>query len=325
MLQQRQMKFFLRLILILMLIVIRAELAMAQTIDRRQPYAPRDMSKVEVYLGTRDVGHSLHTKYGHTIMRILDTATGSDIGYNWGTFDFNAPGYIPNSLRGILIYYMSYDPWHDEVRISQYERQTMWMEQVNLTDNQKQRLIDRILWQARPENVNYPYLFFYDNCSTRVRDLFDLAVRGQIRARSMSKFSGKTYRDRVMEHNSSAPFFAMSQDIILNSEPDRKMTEWDDMFVPGKLRDYLLTMPAFDDQGNEIQGKTFLSDTRELTRFPKPEITPINGYMLIWLIAGIPAMFGMLLSRKFSQIRLGARMIGLSAIVPSVSSCVYAE
>lgn len=276
---------------------------------------PRDISKVEIYLGTRDIGHQIYSKYGHTIVRVLDREAGTDIGYNWGTFDFNAPGFVPNFLRGYLIYYMSYGPWWNEVAISKIERQTMWMEKVNLTDAQKQRVVDRILWHARPENVNYPYLFFYDNCSTRVRDIFDMATGGQIKKLSANKLTGKTYRDRVMEYNASEPFFAMGQDVILNSEPDKVMTDWEDMFIPGRLRHYMLQIPAVDDSGHEIPGKTLLSDTVTMTDYPGPEVPIINGYMLLWLLSGLPALAGFLMFRRPASRSLGVRLIGFSSVV----------
>ncbi len=279
------------------------------------PLIPRDISKVEIYLGTRDIGHQIYSKYGHTIVRVLDREAGTDIGYNWGTFDFNAPGFVPNFLRGYLIYYMSYGPWWNEVAISKIERQTMWMEKVNLTDAQKQRVVDRILWHARPENVNYPYLFFYDNCSTRVRDIFDMATGGQIKKLSANKLTGKTYRDRVMEYNASEPFFAMGQDVILNSEPDKVMTDWEDMFIPGRLRHYMLQIPAVDDSGHEIPGKTLLSDTVTMTDYPGPEVPIINGYMLLWLLSGLPALAGFLMFRRPSSRSLGVRLIGFSSVV----------
>jgi hypothetical protein len=273
------------------------------------------MSQVEIYLGTRDIGHQIYSKYGHTIVRVLDRESGTDIGYNWGTFDFNAPGFIPNFLRGYLIYYMSYGPWWNEVAISKIERQTMWMERVNLTDAQKQRVIDRIMWHALPENVNYPYLFFYDNCSTRVRDIFDMATGGQIKKLSSNRLTGKTYRERVMEYNESAPFFAMGQDVILNSEPDKEMSDWEDMFIPGRLRHYMLKIPAVDDLGHEIPGKTLLSDTVTLTDYPGPTVPLINGYMLLWILSGVPAILGMYMFKRPTTKSIGARLIGFSAVV----------
>jgi hypothetical protein len=191
----------------------------------------------------------------------------------------------------------------------------MWMERVNLTDAQKQRVVDRIMWHALPENVNYPYLFFYDNCSTRVRDIFDMATGGQIKKLSANKLTGKTYRDRVMEYNASEPFFAMGQDVILNSEPDKEMSDWEDMFIPGRLRHYMLKIPAVDDLGHETPGKTLLSDTVTLTDYPRPKAHGFNGYMWLWLIAGLPASAGFLMFNSPTSRSIGVRLIGFSSAV----------
>ena len=50
-----------------------------------------------------------------------------------------------------------------------------------------------------------------------------------------------------MAYNASAPILAMGQDVFLNREVDRRIDRWEEMFVPLKLREYLLSMPAFDD------------------------------------------------------------------------------
>ena len=282
---------------------------------QRIPPLPTDYSQVEIFLATRDIGHEVYSKYGHTIVRVLDHKTNIDVAYNWGTFDFEDPGFVPKFLEGILIYNMSWGPWWEEVDISQYELQTMWMEKINLTDKQKEVMVRRINWNAQPANVHYPYLFFYDNCSTRVRDLIDEATHGKVKSATFNRKTGRSYRDRVMEHNASVPIFAMGQDVILNSEPDREMSEWDDMFIPINLRESLLKVSAVDDDGKEIPGVTVLSDTRTLTKFPRPEIPPVNGYGLIWILTGLPAVAGLWLYRSGKRLKLAARLIGFSEMV----------
>ena len=32
-------------------------------------------------------------KYGHTMIRVVDPSNSLDVAYNWGTFDFNTPGF----------------------------------------------------------------------------------------------------------------------------------------------------------------------------------------------------------------------------------------
>jgi Domain of unknown function (DUF4105) len=303
-----------RIIIIILLLLAGSAIPAAAELESI-PSLPTDFSQVDIFLATRDIGHEVYTKYGHTIVRVIDHQNQTDIAYNWGTFDFSAPDYIPKFLQGILIYQMSFGPFRDEVDVSTYEKQTMWMERVNLTSRQKETLLRRIYWQAQPQNINYPYLFFYDNCSTRVRDLFDEALHGIIKEKSFSHSTGKTFRDRVMEHNASLPLAAMGQDVILNSEPDRVMSEWDDMFIPIRLREYLLKMPAVDDQGREIAGQSLLSDSRTLTSYPSPETPAMNGYALFWLLAGVPALLGAMLIRRNPLSAAGIRLVGFANMV----------
>jgi hypothetical protein len=93
------------------------------------------------------------------------------------------------------------------------------------------------------------------------------------------------------------------------------MTDWEDMFIPGRLRHYMLQIPAVDDSGHEIPGKTLLSDTVTLTDYPGPEVPLINGYMLLWILSGVPAMLGVYMFKRPTTKSLGARLIGFSALV----------
>jgi hypothetical protein len=118
-----------------------------------------------------------------------------------------------------------------------------------------------------------------------------------------------------MEYNQSVPLYAMGQDVILNDEPDAVMSVWNDMFIPIKLRDYLLEMPAVDDDGHEIPGVKLLSNTEVLTEFPSPQTPILNGYFIICILAGLPALLGLFISRIPSRKTLGHRFIGASNII----------
>ncbi len=305
--------------MVLRRIILGVLIIMAPISDRASaselPPLPTDFSQIEIFLATRDIGAPVYSKYGHTIVRIVDHQNGSDIGYNWGTFDFTTPDFLPQFLKGILIYRMSFGPWSDEVEYTIEDRQSMWLEKVNLTTKQKENVVRHIYTLALPENMSYRYYFFYDNCSTRVRDLFDGALGGKIKIDTIGLMTGKSYRDRVIQHNASAPIFAMGQDVILNREPDTEMSEWDDMFIPLYLRDYLLRTPAVDDDGKQIPGQMLLSDTQQLANFAKQEIPAINGYAIFWILAGLPSLAAAFFIRYTSHTKLGIRLAGFSNIV----------
>ena len=119
-----------------------------------------------------------------------------------------------------------------------FQERTVWQDRINLTNPQKVRLYRRLMWNLEPENIVYPYQYFYDNCTTKVRDYLDEALSGRI----SQQFTGMTeisFRHQVQAHYQSVSLIALSLDVLMNSYIDRAMSEWEEMFLPLRLRDRL--------------------------------------------------------------------------------------
>ncbi len=275
------------------------------------PPVPTDTGQTEIYLLTRGAGDEAYMKYGHTMIRVVDPSHNLDVAYNWGMFDFRTPGFIVKFLRGLLLYHLDISPTRYEVGVSQSEHRWLVQERLNLTDKQKADLLVELNREAQPDRRYYRYLFFTDNCSTRPRDVLDRALAEKIAARFKGKPSGSTFRDEVMKYNASAPILAMGQDVILNGEVDRGISQWEEMFVPLKLREYLLSMPAYNDDGTERPGEKLLTATTTLVSYPDPVSSPYSGYAVVWLLLGIPMLAGMALYARPAFRELGIRIFGL--------------
>lgn len=276
------------------------------------PPIPANIGEVEIYLLTRGAGADVYTKYGHTMIRVVDPSNRLDVSYNWGAFDFDTPGFTLKFLRGLLPYHLEISDTRVQVEISDIEQRWLVQEKLNLTDSQKAALLLELNREAQPDRRYYRYLFFTDNCSTRPRDFIDRALGGKIAARFRGKESGSTFRDKVMEHNASAPLLAMGQDVLLNREVDRGISQWEEMFVPLKLREYLLSMPAYDNDGRPRAGERLLSGTMTLTSHPDPVNSPLNGYVILGLLLGIPTLLGPALYLKTPFRKAGVRIFGLA-------------
>ena len=59
-----------------------------------------------ISLLTEGPGERLYSGYGHTGIRIKDEIQNIDIVYHYGLFNFNAPGFYTNFLKGKLNYSM---------------------------------------------------------------------------------------------------------------------------------------------------------------------------------------------------------------------------
>ncbi len=276
------------------------------------PPIPANVGAAEIYLLTRGAGDEAYTKYGHTMIRVVDPSHNLDVAYNWGAFDFNTPGFIVKFLRGLLRYHLDISPTRYEVEVSESEQRWLVQERLNLTDGQKAALLLELNREAQPDRRYYRYLFFTDNCSTRPRDVIDRALGGKIAARFRGKPSGATFRDEVMAYNASAPILAAGQDVILNSEVDRGISEWEEMFAPLKLRTYLLSMPAYADDGSVRPDERLLSDTTTLVRYPDPANAGYSGYALFWALLGTPMLLGLALYWKPALRKAGIRIFGLA-------------
>ena len=56
-------------------------------------------------------GTEFYLAFGHSALRIQDTARGIDYAYNYGTFDFDTPHFYWNFARGMLNYCLSRSPF----------------------------------------------------------------------------------------------------------------------------------------------------------------------------------------------------------------------
>ena len=57
--------------------------------------------------------------------------------------------------------------------VTEYSRKKRGVREqiLNLNKEEKLKLLTLVIENYQPENRNYQYEFFYDNCSSRIRDL----------------------------------------------------------------------------------------------------------------------------------------------------------
>jgi len=116
---------------------------------------------------------------------------------------------------------------------------------IDLTPEQARRVRDLMEWNEQPENRFYRYDYYRDNCSTRVRDVIDRVLGGALKSATANAPSGVTYRWHtrrlVAEGASSIPMYTVLEG-GLGPAADRPISKWDEMFLPMRLRDEVLTV-----------------------------------------------------------------------------------
>jgi hypothetical protein len=104
-------------------------------------FAQQLSDKAFISLLTCGPGDELYSVFGHTAIRVNDPATGIDIVYNYGTFDFAAPNFYLKFVKGDLQYFVSVSSYRDFVYTYQYYDRDVYEQVLNLTPQQEQKNI----------------------------------------------------------------------------------------------------------------------------------------------------------------------------------------
>ena len=189
---------------------------------------------LSVYVLTFGPGDHPFFKFGHDAIWIHDSAAGTDRVYNFGTFSFTGPRLILDFLHGRMTYWLSVSYLPAVLASYEHENRTIDVQALTLDPQVKQALRARLDVNARPENRDYKYDYFLDNCATRVRDAIDDAVGGQLRASAQTP-ARLTLRQQALRMTADYWPLYVALDIVLGPDADRPIDRWGEMFIPQEL------------------------------------------------------------------------------------------
>lgn len=177
----------------------------------------------------------LYSAFGHSAIRVFDPVLGFDIAYNYGVFDFNQPNFYLNFTRGYLYYKLgvySYPDFRDYyISYNRYVHEQI----LNLDSAQKQKIFSYLENNSLPENQTYRYDYFYNNCSSKVRDVFAEVFKDQIQFDGSFIKTNYTIRDLTDIYLQQQPWGDLGIDICLGLRMDKKATPYEYMFLPDYL------------------------------------------------------------------------------------------
>lgn len=257
-------------------------------------------SELSVYLLTMGQGDMVWEKFGHNAIWIRDERAGTDRVYNYGVFDFNSPGYWGRFVRGTWIYQIDADGIDRTMAQYVYLDRTVVAQELNLTPAQKRELQAFLEWNLLPENREYRYDYFRDNCSTRIRDALDRVLGGQLRAATTDIPTETTYRwhSRRLIADDELAYAGMNAG--LGPPADQRLSAWEEMFLPEKVREWAGRLQVSVPGGGvaplvRSERVLYAAQSREPERAEPPSWTPMAlliGAALGGLIALLAAAPG---------------------------------
>ena len=194
----------------------------------------------QIYILTVAPGTELYSQFGHSALLVEDVNANLRVVYNYGVFDFRVDNFYLKFLRGQLPYQIGKADLGSQLAGWRYENRDVKAQLLNLSTQDKQAIFDYLEVNYRPENRNYFYKFFYDNCSTRLADVLKAVKKDNIRF-DETLHADSTYREWIdkysrMNHNDWADF---GMDLALGIPADEKANAAGAFFLPDNLFDGL--------------------------------------------------------------------------------------
>lgn len=193
--------------------------------------------KPVIELVTMGIGSLIWERHGHIALCIREENPRQDRCFNYGIGDFHKPLSMGwGFFRGTNSFWVGeMDP---DMMLSIYSNadRTIWVQPLPLTAEQKAQVIAKLEFDILDENRHYAYDHFWDNCTTRVRDVINDAVGGAL-ANMKGPVDDRTYRDLARPG-----FFGMRPallitDIAMGRATDSVPSYYQRMFLPDYMRE----------------------------------------------------------------------------------------
>ncbi len=196
-----------------------------RAIDSNEQYVKSD--SITVSLVTYYPGSLEYELYGHAGVKV-SFADGQGVFYNYGIFDFNSPNFVYRFIKGETDYMVK--GYSTEYMLRGYDRRKVVEQVFDLTQEQARKAYEYLAENALPWNATYRYNYVLDNCSTRPRDVIEMATGGTLKYPVMQDTT--TFRKMFHRYNTNYAWSRFGIDMALGTGIDRTITYREQMFVP---------------------------------------------------------------------------------------------
>lgn len=185
----------------------------------------------EISVLTYEPGNEVYTIFGHTALRVRDTALQFDQVYNFGTFEFSSLYFYVDFFSGKLDYYLTIIDYKTFLHQSNREQRTVYEQILNLSIEERSVIWNKLHQTYHSDDRYYKYNFFYDNCATRIRDVIENPESISLKY-DTSNYCCTTFRDLLTPYISKNYWINLSVNMGLGKEADRIANSSDFMFLP---------------------------------------------------------------------------------------------
>ncbi len=243
----------------------------------------QDSSRLRISLLTCTPGEELYSTFGHSAYRVIDSSRAfndwPDVVYNYGTFNFDDEGFYVKFVQGKLLYYVSAVSFEDFKFDYQSTNRGITEQVLNLSAAEKISMQRFLNENIKEENKYYKYDFFFDNCTTRLRDILKKQHDSAFTKKPVMP-RGSTFRNAIHEYldKNNKYWSKLGIDILMGQPTDGVMSAADMQFLPDNL------MKSLDSSSSPVvlSSKNLYPITDENSK--RSFFTPFVVFLLLLII-----------------------------------------
>ena len=182
----------------------------------------------------------------------------------YGIFSLDQSYFIPRFVLGMTDYRMGVQSMEQFLAQYEYEGRGVTEQVLNLSAKDKEAIYKALQENLKPENVVYRYNYFFDNCTTRARDIIVNHLHGKVVYPPAD--SDATFRSMLHKWNNEYKWTQFGEDLLLGVNADRKTTKSEQQFLPENLKN--------DFDKATYNGKPLVNETRELLSAKTDTVEP---------------------------------------------------
>lgn len=268
---------------------------------RAQHTTGAQADSVRISLLTCSSFEEIYALYGHTALRVEDLRTGADVVVNYGLFSFGKPFFALRFVFGLTDYEMGVEPYRDFYSKYHYHGCSVIQQELNLTSEEKETILTALAVNYLPENRVYRYNYFYDNCTTRARDIIVNNLAGRVTYGS-SDFRGSSFREIVHSCNGHRPWARFGNDLLLGIGADSPTTRDQYQFLPANTMHDFGEAVVIDNTGAErplVNNTITILEGGEQEPVEEFPLRPMTCAIILLIITGIITATEYLMHRRF--------------------------
>ncbi len=239
----------------------------------------------EVSIITCGPGTELYAAFGHSAFRVRDTKLGIDRVYNYGVFDFDQPNFYGNFAKGNLLYFLGKVDTNRFLRVYYLEKRWVKGQVLDLEINDTQKIFDFLESNAKPENREYLYDYFYNNCSTKLYDVIKEVLGEKLIISETKTDNPLSHRELMQLYLGNQPWGDFGIDVCLGSTIDDTANAQEYLFLPENVFNFFNTLRITEDAKiKPIVKRTeiILPETKKETT--KTWLTPLLLFAILGLL-----------------------------------------